>query len=109
VRPALTTPYRAPGDAAEAAIVAIWEELLGVSGIGADDNFFELNGDSLLAAQVTARLYAALQVKLPLSSVFEHPTAGRLAARIEELRQAVRELATIAPGMADDSEVEHEL
>ena len=109
VRPALTTPYRAPGDAAEAAIVAIWEELLGVFGIGADDNFFELNGDSLLAAQVTARLYAALQVKLPLSSVFEHPTAARLAARIEELRQAVRELATIAPGMADDSEVEHEL
>jgi hypothetical protein len=41
--------------------------------------------------------------------MFEHPTAARLAARIEELRQAVRELAVVAPGMANESEVEHEL
>jgi acyl carrier protein len=108
-RPALATAYRPPDGRTETGVVAIWEELLGVSGIGADDNFFELRGDSLLAAQVTSRLYAAFQVKLPLSSVFENPTAAGLAARIERMRQSLLELATAPTTLPDDSEVEHEL
>ncbi|MDM0053945.1 type I polyketide synthase [Variovorax sp. J22R115] len=109
VRPALASTYRAPADATEAAVVSIWEELLGVPAIGVDDNFFELRGDSLLAAQVTSRLYAAFQVKLPLSSVFEHPTAAGLASRIEQLRQSARDLATAPPALSGQGEVEHEL
>jgi acyl carrier protein len=108
-RPALATAYRPPEGPTEAGVVAIWEELLGVSSIGADDNFFELRGDSLLAAQVTSRLYAAFQVKLPLSSVFENPTAAGLAARIERMRQSMLELAMAPTALPDDSEVEHEL
>jgi hypothetical protein len=108
-RPALGTPYRAPTGETERKVVAIWEELLGVSGIGADDNFLDLRGDSLLAAQVTSRLYAACAVKLPLSSVFEHPTAASLAARIEHLRRSVRELETAPSRALGEREVEHEL
>jgi NADPH:quinone reductase-like Zn-dependent oxidoreductase/acyl carrier protein len=108
-RPAMPTPYRAPEGATEAGVVAVWEELLGVSGIGADDNFFELRGDSLLAAQVTSRLYAEFQVKLPLSSLFEHPTVAELAARIERQRQSLRELATAPLAQRAETEVEHEL
>ena len=55
--PALATSYRAPSDETERKIVEIWEELLGISGIGVDDDFLDLRGDSLLAAQVTSRLY----------------------------------------------------
>jgi NADPH:quinone reductase-like Zn-dependent oxidoreductase/NAD(P)-dependent dehydrogenase (short-subunit alcohol dehydrogenase family) len=108
-RPALATAYRPPRGATEVRVLAIWEELLGVSGIGADDNFFELRGDSLLAAQVTSRLYAALQVKLPLSSVFEHPTPAGLADRIDRARLSLRELATAPTALLAESEVEHEL
>lgn len=108
-RPALAAAYRAPSGAVEAAVVSIWEDLLGLSGIGADDNFFELRGDSLLAAQVTSRLHAAFQLKLPLSSVFEHPTPAGLALRIEQLRQSARELSTAPPVRHGHGEVEHEL
>jgi acyl transferase domain-containing protein/NADPH:quinone reductase-like Zn-dependent oxidoreductase len=108
-RPALPTPYRSPTGETERRVVDIWQELLGVSGVGVDDNFLELRGDSLLAAQVTSRLYAAFSVKLPLSSVFEHPTPAGLAARIESLRQSVRELETAPSSLLGDREVEHEL
>ena len=108
-RPALGTTYRPPLGEAERKVVEIWEELLGVSGIGADDNFLDLRGNSLLAAQVTSRLYAVFSVKLPLSSVFEHPTAAGLAKRIEQLRQSVRELETAPSRVLGEREVEHEL
>jgi acyl transferase domain-containing protein/NADPH:quinone reductase-like Zn-dependent oxidoreductase/SAM-dependent methyltransferase len=108
-RPALSVPYRGPTGETERKVVEIWEELLGVSGIGADDNFLDLRGDSLLAAQVTSRLYATFGVKLPLSSVFEHPTAGSLALRIEHLRRSMHELETAPSRMLGEREVEHEL
>ena len=82
---------------------------LEVGQIGADDNFLDLRGDSLLAAQVTSRLYAAFSVKLPLSSVFEHPTAAGLALRIEQMRRSVRELETAPSRALGEREVEHEL
>jgi acyl carrier protein len=108
-RPALSTPYRAPTGETEQKVLDIWQELLGVSGIGADDNFLDLRGDSLLAAQVTSRLYAAFSVKLPLSSVFEHPTPAGLATRIEQLRTSLRELETAPSRPLGEREVEHEL
>jgi amino acid adenylation domain-containing protein len=86
-RPALVTQHRQPSAPVETKVAAVWEELLGICGIGADDNFFELNGDSLLAAQVTSRLYGEFQVKLPLSSLFENPTIAALAARVEQQRE----------------------
>lgn len=108
-RPMLPTAYRSPADGTEADVAAIWEELLGVAEIGADDNFFELRGDSLLAAQVTSRLYSAFRVQLPLSSVFEYPTPAGLAERIEQVRMSQRELATAPTAALSDTEVEQEL
>ena len=108
-RPALATTHRAPAEKTETEVAAIWEDLLGVSGIGADDNFFELRGDSLLAAQVTSRLHAAFGVQLPLSSVFEYPTPAGLAARIEQMLVSRRELTTAPAAALGEFEVEHEL
>ena len=108
-RPSLKTSYRAPRGEAECAVAGIWQELLGVSGIGADDSFFELRGDSLLAAQVTSRLYQVFRVKLPLSSLFQHPTVAALASRIEQLRQSQRELETAPAALPREGEVEHEI
>jgi acyl transferase domain-containing protein len=108
-RPSLPTLYRPPAGETERKVVDIWQDLLGVAGIGADDNFLDLRGDSLLAAQVTSRLYAAFGLKLPLSSVFEHPTAAGLAMRIEQLRESVRELERAPATQPEEREVEHEL
>jgi pyochelin synthetase len=45
-----------PAGDAELRIAAVWERLLGVRPIGRQQNFFELGGDSLLAAQVAAEI-----------------------------------------------------
>ncbi len=66
-------------------VARIWSELLGRAVIGDDDDFFALQGDSLLGAQVVARLRKALGVKLPISALFEDRTVAKLAARIDAL------------------------
>ena len=44
------TPYESPRTPLEESIAAIWSELLGVEGIGIDDDYFRLGGHSLMAA-----------------------------------------------------------
>ncbi|MEA2691113.1 MAG: hypothetical protein QOJ16_500, partial [Acidobacteriota bacterium] len=85
-----------PRNPVEAAVAAVWAEILGRAGdsvIGIDDNFFELGGHSLLATQVVSRLRETLGVELPVRTVFEAPTIATLAARIEAAREAIGETA----------------
>jgi NAD(P)-dependent dehydrogenase (short-subunit alcohol dehydrogenase family) len=82
-RPALATPYAAPSTPTERVLAGIWQELLGLETVGVDDNFFDLGGHSLFAARVLSRLRAALGVTLPLDAIFDAPTVGALAARID--------------------------
>lgn len=64
-------------------------EALGVSDVAADDNFFELGGHSLLVMRAAAHLEARLGINLPVSMIFEHPTARDLAARLGELESKI--------------------
>ena len=108
-RPDLQTAYRAPETQTEKVIADTWRDLLGISAVGADDNFFELNGDSLLAAQLMSRLYNALQVKLPLSLIFELPTVSGLANRLEAARKSSTEFQTVPTAAASEDEEEGDL
>jgi acyl carrier protein len=105
-RPNLGTDYVAPSDDVETALAAIWQELLGIECVGMQDNFFDLNGDSLLAAQVTARVHTALQVKLPLSVLFDAPTIAALAARVRAGRGARPATAGVAAAGGESEEGE---
>ncbi|MET8801057.1 condensation domain-containing protein, partial [Nocardia sp. NPDC004568] len=59
-------------------------DVLGVERIGADDDFFALGGNSLIATQVAARLGAALDTQVPVRMLFETPTVAALAVRVEQ-------------------------
>jgi acyl transferase domain-containing protein/NADPH:quinone reductase-like Zn-dependent oxidoreductase/NAD(P)-dependent dehydrogenase (short-subunit alcohol dehydrogenase family)/acyl carrier protein/protein-L-isoaspartate O-methyltransferase len=85
-RPRLPSKFRAPESAAQRTIASVWEELLGVAPIGIEDDFFELNGDSLLAAQVMSRLQQLFEIKVPISLIFGHPTIQELAEQITSRR-----------------------
>jgi acyl carrier protein len=85
-RPEVSTAYVAPRNENEQAVAEIWQELLGIQRIGIYDNYFELGGDSLLAAQVISRLRDNLEVELPLRSLFEVPTIAGLTELIETIR-----------------------
>ncbi len=71
----------APRNAVEAALTAIFEELLGRR-CGVTDNFFELGGHSLLAVTLVARVRAALGRPLALRALFEEGTIERIAATL---------------------------
>ncbi|HLW87411.1 MAG TPA: non-ribosomal peptide synthetase [Terriglobales bacterium] len=74
-----------PQTAIEKRIVRILGDLLGIQGIGTNDNFFFLGGHSLLGTQLIARLRDAFGVELSLRRVFDSPTAAELATEIETL------------------------
>ena len=82
--------YVAPRNPTEELLVRIWAEVLGVERVGVEDNFFELGGHSLLATQVISRVRRALDVALPLRTLFEHPTVAELSHEAEEVRHAGR-------------------
>ncbi|TXH25857.1 MAG: amino acid adenylation domain-containing protein, partial [Mycobacterium sp.] len=77
-----TARYRAPSGSVEETLTAIYAELLGVERVGVDDSFFDLGGDSLSTMRLIAGINAALDVELPVRTVFEAPTVAQLAARI---------------------------
>jgi hypothetical protein len=74
--------YVEPREDSERAIVAIWEELFGISPIGVYDNFFELGGHSLLGTQVVSRVRSVLEVELPVRVLFEGPTVAEMAEAV---------------------------
>ncbi|NVI92300.1 non-ribosomal peptide synthetase [Actinomadura sp. BRA 177] len=74
------TEYRAPAGSAQQTVAAVFAELLGTDRIGADDDFFALGGNSLIAIRVVSRLRRALDVELPVRALFEAPTVRSLAA-----------------------------
>ncbi|MET7768766.1 amino acid adenylation domain-containing protein [Nocardia sp. NPDC005366] len=78
-------PYRAPSTAAQCAVADIFAEVLGIERVGADDDFFELGGNSLLATRVTARLGAAMDARVPVRVLFTAPTVADCAAAVGEL------------------------
>jgi acyl carrier protein len=85
-RPALGVAYAPPVDDVERALADIWEELIGVAGLGIHDDFFELGGDSLVAVRLAARIRERLGIDLDVRALFDCTTIARLAARVREER-----------------------
>jgi amino acid adenylation domain-containing protein len=73
-----------PGDALEAQLVRIWEDVLGKRPIDIRDNFFELGGHSLLAARLMHRTGHALGKTLPLAMLVQSPTIQQLATALRQ-------------------------
>ncbi|WP_040838435.1 amino acid adenylation domain-containing protein, partial [Nocardia brevicatena] len=85
-----TREFRAPTTPIEEIVAEVYAEALGVERVGADDDFFELGGNSLVATQVAARLGAALNVRVPVRDLFEASTVTALAARVESGTRGAR-------------------
>jgi thioesterase domain-containing protein len=89
--------------AVEASLVSLWSDVLGCTGIGVDDNFFDLGGHSILAATILLRAEQALGRAPGLNALFEGPTIRQLAHAFRgETSQSARMVLTwltdAAPG-----------
>ena len=60
-------------------MVAIWKEILGVEELGIDDDFLNLGGDSLKAAQIAARVSSRFKCDVPPSAPLQLETVARMA------------------------------
>ena len=56
----------------------------GVEDLGINDNFFELGGDSLIGTQLLFHLRQTFAVDIPIATVFDTPTIGKLVDVIKE-------------------------
>jgi acyl carrier protein len=73
-----------PRSTTEAALAAIWKEVLGIEDVGIEDDFFALGGHSLLATKIVARVRETLSLEISLRQVFETPVLEAFAARLAD-------------------------
>ncbi|HKP60206.1 MAG TPA: MupA/Atu3671 family FMN-dependent luciferase-like monooxygenase, partial [Polyangiales bacterium] len=82
---ALVAPKRAftaPENELEGKVAALWCQVLGVSQVGVQDNFFDIGGHSLLVVKLHRLLRAELAPELALTDVYRFPTVRALVGQI---------------------------
>ncbi|MBR5704739.1 MAG: acyltransferase domain-containing protein, partial [Deltaproteobacteria bacterium] len=95
----IISPENAPRSASEAErqVLELMREILGVSLLSAEDDFFKVGGDSLTAVQLAARLEERFGVTVPRHALLTGATAAQLArmlpkgALAQEIPQALPE------------------
>ncbi|WP_158628843.1 non-ribosomal peptide synthetase [Dyella choica] len=89
--------YTEPVTDVEKKLAALWQQVLGVERIGLNDNFFQLGGDSLSAAEMIARFPDCFGMELPLASLFEASTIAGLAAYLQRAEGKSDPLGLVLP------------
>jgi amino acid adenylation domain-containing protein len=99
--------YVAPRNATEEVLAGIWREVLARERIGVRDNFFQIGGQSLLAARVVARIQDALDVEVDVVAFFEHPTIDQFVHLLSTASAPRPESWNAAPVPGTDSSPQH--
>jgi mycobactin peptide synthetase MbtE len=87
----------------EQALIALLEELLDITGVDREDNFFAVGGDSIVSVQLAARA-TAQGLPLTPAMVFEHMTIAELAAAVDA---AVDQPAATSDSSSDSAPPRH--
>ncbi len=74
--------FVAPRSEVERAVAGVWQEVLGVERVGANDSFFDLGGHSLLLVEVQSKLRERLGEEVALLDLFKYPSVGALAGHL---------------------------
>ncbi|SHM60400.1 non-ribosomal peptide synthetase [Ruminococcus flavefaciens] len=80
-----TSKTRRSLTSAEEWLASYWKKLFGVNEIHADDNYFELGGDSLTATKLISWLRQD-NIEISVSMIFENQTLESLSAAIEHIK-----------------------
>ncbi|MCE3228710.1 MAG: tyrocidine synthetase [Bacteroidetes bacterium] len=85
--------YSAPVTENEKIMASVWEEVLGISSPGLNEDFFEAGGHSLKAMQIAALVYMRLGLSVSIKSVFEHTTIKEFSLYLDSVKKdKVREI-----------------
>ena len=98
-RPDLGVPFEMPMPGLEQSIAGKWEKLLRLAPIGRHDKFFELGGNSILAARFIGEMMNDLNASIFITTIFDNPTIASYTAFLTknypEKCQALYEKAAI--------------
>jgi myxalamid-type nonribosomal peptide synthetase MxaA len=72
-----------PESELEREIAQAFASVLGLEKVGAEDNFFDIGGNSLLIALLAARLSSTYQMDLPLPEIFDKATVRGVARVVD--------------------------
>ncbi|GAB3378681.1 amino acid adenylation domain-containing protein [Spongiibacter taiwanensis] len=75
-------PEQPPRTPLEQTIAEIWQETFARPILSVNTSFFDLGGDSLMAAKVVGQLRTTLRREIPLVVMFEADTIAKLAQRL---------------------------
>src|SRR5579875_45261 len=79
--------FLTPETAFEQDLAAIWSEVLGISQVGREGNFFALGGDSIKAIQIVAKARER-HLDVSLQDLFQYKTLRELASVVQNAEQS---------------------
>jgi len=72
--------FIAPRTSRELRLTRLWEQILNISPIGVNDNFFDLGGHSFLAVKLISSINKEFDSQLPLATLFQNATIAKIAS-----------------------------
>lgn len=96
-KPAVSNDYIAPESDIEKKLVALWEEITGFNGIGVEDDFTELGGDSLKAVIMLSRARKITDTIIPLGEFFTNRTIRMMEQISRQKEKNVLQSIPLAP------------
>lgn len=89
-------------------MIALWQRLLQVAAVGADDDFFDLGGDSLQALTMFHEIERLGGRSLPITAIYEASTPARLVAALsEEVPRRFSPLVRLKSGIGEPLFIVH--
>lgn len=85
-RPALSADYVAPSGEIEERLCEIWQDFFRIDGVGVEDNFLEIGGDSLKAISIGKLIFRELDIEINPKEFYDKLTIREIAG---ELRLAM--------------------
>jgi non-ribosomal peptide synthetase component F len=75
---------RGPVSLVEQTLAGIYAQVLDIDGIGVDQSFFDLGGDSLSAMRAIAAVNSAFDTDLAVNALFDAPSVSSLSKQLAE-------------------------
>jgi len=89
--------FVAPRTGWELKLAQVWRDMLGVERVGANDNFFDLGGHSLMLVRLIGEMKRRHQVSLGVAELFRHPTVRQMARLIDQQPSEGKRQPTVVP------------
>jgi thioester reductase-like protein len=86
----------------EEMVCGLFADLLGIPGVGINTSFFDLGGNSLLAARLVFRMRKEFNREVTVADVFAHPTVAELSAVLLTESGPMAEAASAAASRLDE-------